>query len=141
MREDEDQQADMTLTGRVGRLEQFMRGEFGMGLRDEGDSINGVAARQYRKEEAAMQQPLRPDVSGIEAIIDRIQTGSTRVCQSAARLEEIGTRIMGAIPEDRADAATTPAPDGTLNLTFMALDWFDNSLDRLERAVQRIENV
>jgi hypothetical protein len=83
-----------------------------------------------------------PPPSAFEEIINRIQGCTDRVCLTANRLEIIGTRIMGELPQsDDLGKSSGRAIDGALDHTFMALDWLDGALSRLEFATNRIEHV
>ena len=144
MRDEGDMQGgqDMTLTGRIGRIERFL-GECGMdtgmfgvvGQRD-------VDERDYGLEKHIERAGQSPSPTAFEEIINRIQASTDRVFRQAGKIEEIGARIMGPLPEaanGKGDACCKP--DGTLDQTFMVLDYLDTGLQRLEAAVTRLERV
>lgn len=88
--------------------------------------------------EGAKAQP-----TAFDEIIDRIKNGTERVLSSSSRLEIIGTRIMGTLPETESDEkdAVRTQPDGTLDHAFLALNRLDGSLARLEAASLRLERL
>lgn len=81
--------------------------------------------------------------TAFEEIIGRIHCSTERVCGSAHRLEIIGNRIMGTLPEAGEDAGYDMGrePDGTLDAVFRALTTLDGSLARLSTATTRLEGI
>ncbi len=82
--------------------------------------------------------------SAFESIITRIFEAAERVCRSASNLEEVGNRVMGALPEQAGDGSkgnVESPPDGTLDHAYRALNRLDASLARLEAAALRIDRI
>ena len=83
-----------------------------------------------------------PVQSAFHDVIDRIKGSTERVLRSAFKLEDIGNRIMGALPENGERASAVEInPDGTLDHAFLALNRLDESLARIEAAALRLERV
>lgn len=133
---------EFTLSQRVQRLEGIM------GL-DAPSTENLEAAGQKRipfpdvEEIYSANQKSPTSPTAFEEVINRIQNCTDRVCRTAGKLEDIGNRIMGQLPEEAMRGATAcdVNPDGTLDHTFLALNWLDSSLARLEGAALRLERV
>lgn len=77
-----------------------------------------------------------------EEIISRINEATSRICQQTIKLDEIGTRIMGPLPEnDDGTAGLERNADGMLDRTFQHLTWLDKAIGRLEAATLRLERI
>ena len=92
-------------------------------------------------EKADVSQDEGEPVTAFDGIMERIFNSANRVVSSAIRIEEIGARIMGTLPEkdECSNEAIHSEPDGTLDHTYRALNRLDSSLARLETAVVRVE--
>jgi hypothetical protein len=133
---------DRTLTERVAKLEAIVldRGE---PMQDEGD------VRVVSREEAQKAWNLRGSIAAervheptaLEEIINRIQAATGRVHNSAGKLEEIGERIMGSLPQGEGCGGDESKIDGTLDHTFRTLNGLDVALSRLEAAALRLERI
>jgi hypothetical protein len=140
VREDCAKQQDLTLTERVGRIEGFLHAELGV----EPWGVTKHVTSRMDRVDAHMERATRaPEQTAFEEIINRIQGGTDRVCMIADRLEKIGNRVFGPLNEiagDGSDGAEKIA-DGTLDHTFLALNWLDQALSRLQSAATRLERV
>jgi hypothetical protein len=89
---------DMSLTGRIGRVERFLTHDLGFEL---GVERYGVVPKrrvttdklEAHIERAGKQQ--KQEQTAFEEIINRIQGSTDRVCMIADRLEKIGHRVFG----------------------------------------------
>lgn len=113
-----------TLTERVERIEGIM-----------GIAYGGPEIEEQGSEDKTTR------VTAFEEIIHKIQSSTEKVSASAGRLEDIGTRIMGALPQEGSGAGHEQKPDGTLDHALLALDWLDGSIARLQAAVLRLERL
>lgn len=140
---------ERTLTERLSTVEKFLAsiglGDFGM--RDEGDML-GCGQRHVNEDkleghlERAGNSVQPPSPTSFEEIVNRIQTGTDRICMIANKLEEIGNRVYGTVPEEAAGlGGAERKPDGMLDHTFIALNWLDQALCRLHAAAARLERV
>lgn len=139
---------ERTLTERLERVENILSlSGFGG---DECTAEKLEAAGQQRipfnhdKVERHMERATKsPEQTAFEEIINRIQNGTDRVCMIASKLEEIGNRVLGPIPENAEGAGGVAkiSPDGTLDHTFIALNWLDQTLCRLHAAAARLERI
>ena len=81
-------------------------------------------------------------VTAFEEVINRIQASTDRVFRQVGKLEDIGNRILGTLPEGAmAGADNRREPGGTLEHVFIVLDYLDNGLTRLEAAALRLERI
>lgn len=87
------------------------------------------------------EQP--PQHTAFEEIIHRIHTATDRILRQACALEDIGSRILGSLPEDATgkDGGEARGPDGTLDQTHEALNGLDYACARLEAAALRLERI
>jgi hypothetical protein len=138
----------LTLSERVLRLENILvetgvAGDRNSAVRDAEFKRHFAEHEVERHFEQAQPSPKQADQTAFEEIIQRISSCNDRVCLTADKLQKIGDRIMGALPEhtDEMAAGAQRSPDGTLEHTFMALNWLDASLSRLEQVALRMERV
>ncbi len=98
---------------------------------------NDVISEEYRGQKTSERK------TSFEEIMERILGSAERVTKTASGLETIGTRVLGALPEQDpgANAAVRADPDGTLDRTFLSLNRLDASIARLEAASLRLELI
>ena len=137
-----------TLTERVARLEAVVLDRDATIFPAIVDQITHQQNQQERKRkirdkldrEETSEETL--PTTGLEEIFGRIQGCTDRVFRTAGKLEQIGCRVMGPVPErdDRTDTLRVD-PDGTLDHALLALNWLDGSLARLDAAALRLERI
>jgi hypothetical protein len=137
---------ERTLTERVECIEKFLHNDLGLG--DENSMCDRAVTGQRHVNEDKLERHIEratksPEQTAFEEIINRIQSGTDRVCMIASKLEEIGNRVLGPIPENAEGAGGVAkiSPDGTLDHTFIALNWLDQTLCRLHAAAARLERI
>jgi hypothetical protein len=141
----------LTLSERVARLENILVETGVAGDRNSAAQAQDAEFKRHffkheieRHFEQAQPSPKQADQTAFEEIIARISSCNDRVCLTADKLQKIGDRIMGELPNTCSGSDMCGAekiPDGTLDHTFMALNWLDASLSRLEQVALRMERV
>lgn len=109
-----------------------------------GQQLDRQALNEKTYSEQLRAQEAKPPVaSSFEEIMNRVCSCAERVGDTASRLEEIGNRIFGVLPECGSDSEKDKRcpPEGTFEHCMFALDRLDESLSRMERAAGRIERV
>jgi hypothetical protein len=138
-----------TLTERVERLERdFYAG--GEPVRHSGceDVISGQRSIHEDFPAGGVEGRSAPKsisktemATALQEIMDRIVRSTGRVSESASRIEEIGDRIFGALPQQGSTGDKERDPEGMFEHTLHVLDRLDHSLEWLQRVTTRIERV
>lgn len=130
--EKRDFRTNRTLTERIEYLEHMA----GIGTFDERDeSVMGRVSQAKEDERTEM-------VSTFEEIIHRVHKAAERVNERAEKLEEIGNRVFGQLPETAGDEEKRALSSGGMSgAAFLALDTLDMVLGRLDAAARRLERV
>lgn len=137
---------DFTLSGRIGRIEKYLNLDASGGLK-EAMQAEAEAAWQRsmidqvgRHTEQAQVNP--STLTAFEDITERIRSSAERIHDQAHKLEVIGTRILGPLPnDDTGKNAAVANPECTLDHTYLALNVLDSALGRLHSAALRLERL
>lgn len=151
--EKRDFHTNLTLTERIGRLEQLAG--IGAGGMPGNEKVRfdvlhnfpplGEIQKKYnhRQSQSCGDEDERTEmVSTFEEIIHRVHKAAERVNERAEKLEEIGNRVFGHLPEGASGAEKSSISSGGMSgATFTALDVLDSALGRLDAAARRLERV
>lgn len=143
---------DMSLSGRISRVERIlsMSGFGGIESQYEYDMLGNRSAAERQKEEAwrrdnlgraSAAQRTQP-ASGFEEITNRLQSSLNRLVLQAHRVEDIGRRIYGPLPDGaNGEEIAQREPQGTMEHAIVMCHYLDSVIERLSGAVTRIEQV
>jgi hypothetical protein len=137
---------ERTLTERLERVENILSlSGFGG---DEYSACDRAVTGQRHVSEDKLERHIEragntaaPGPTSFEEIVNRIQTSTDRICMIASKLEEIGNRVFGPVPEEAAGLGAERKPDGMLDHTFISLNYLDMALCRLHTAAARLERI
>jgi len=144
MREEEDCQKgqDMSLSGRVARMEKLLAG---LGIEEfSGCDRTVTGQRRVDTDEACLATSVK--VSALEELTNRVLAAIDRIHRNKYRLDEIGNRVLGVLPQGAAagngeNIEKVREPDGTLEAAFRALEWLDMAISDLQSKAVRLEGI